>query len=242
MSPLGPAQTYLARFNGYQLPGYVQSESFDSMMNVVPHYGAYIDGSFSEETGLQNKALSLTLKVWETNYLTCKQQIALATTYLRSYRGGFANLYVQYTDKHYRAMVKSVQMEKSVGSSPKILEYQVEFECKPWLIGEALHSITSDTDEVGRTMESGGWTPTIVTLTGTSISGITGDGQSTGNIVTTGVSGMVIDTEAFTATMGAVNRNDLVTTKDYRLYVGPGLTTFTVNGSATIQYYDRWYI
>ena len=240
--PLGPAQQYLAKYNGYQLPGYVQNESFDSVMNVAQHYGAYIDGSFSEETGLANKALTLELLVWETNYLTCKQQIDLATTYLRSHRGGFAPLYVMHADKHYDAMIKSITVDKAVGSSVRILNYKVDFECRPWLIGEVQHTISSDTDEVGRTMDNGGWTPTIVTLNGTSISGITSDGQSTGTIVTTGVSGLVIDTEAFTATIGGVNKNALVTTKDYRLYVGPGRTTFTVAGSASIQYFDRWYI
>jgi len=242
MSPLGPAQQYLARYNNYVLPGYVQSESFDSMMNVVQHYGAYIDGSPSEETGLANKVISLTLLVWETDYLTCKQQVELAATYLRSYRGGWANLYVQYADKHYSAMVKSITTDKATGSSVRQLTYKVDFECRPWLIGEELHVISSDTDEVGRTIYSGGWTPTIVTLTGNSISGMTADSQSTGSIVTTGVTGLVVDTEAFTATIGGVNKNALVTTKDYRLYVGPGRTTFTVDGSASISYYDHWYI
>jgi hypothetical protein len=241
--PLGPAQQYLAKYNNYVLPGYVQSESFDSLMNVVSHYGVYVDGSLSEQTGLQNKQLTLELLVWESTYLTCKQQVELASTYLRSYRGGFANLYVQYPDKHYSAIPKSITTDKDVGSSVRTLNYKIEFECRPWVIGEILHTISSDTDEVGRTLDSGGWTPTIVTLTGTGISGITSDGQSTGNIVTSGVSGMVIDTEAFTATQGGVNRNDLVTTKDYRLFVGPGRTTFSVTGgSAAISYYDRWYI
>lgn len=242
MSPIGPAQQYLARYNNYILPGYVQSESFDSIMNIVQHPAAYVDGGPSEETGLANKALSLELLVWETNYLSCKQQVDLAATYLRSYRGGWANLYVQRADKHYSAMVKSVTMDKSTGSSVRTLNYKVDFECRPWLIGEELHVISSDTDEVWRTMDSGGWTPTIVTLTGNSISGVTADGQSTGNIVTTGVTGLVVDTEAFTATIGGVNKNALVTTKDYRLYVGPGRTTFTVDGSASISYYDHWYI
>ena len=244
--PLGPAQNYFAEYNNYQLPGYVQSENMESLMNIASHYGAYIDGSPSEETGLQNKNLSLSLLVWETNYLTCKEQIELAATYLRSYRGGFANLYVQYTDRHYEAMVTSIKMSKSVPSSVRTLEYQVDFECKPWIIGDTLHTINSDTDEVGRTMVNGGWTPTVATLTGTSVtvSGVTADAQSTGSFITVGaVTGMIIDTEAFTATIGGVNKNSMVTTKDYRLYVGPGRTTFTITGgSASIAYYDRWYI
>lgn len=238
---LGPPQQYLAKYNNHVLPGYVQSETMDSILNIASHYGAYVDGSNSEDVGLANKVLNLTLKVWEQDYLTCKDQIELAATMVRSSRV-FTNLYVQYTDKHYIALARSISMSKAVPSSVRTLDYTVEFECKPWLVGETLHTISSDTDEVGRTLANGAWTPTIVTLTGTSISGITSDGQSTGSIVTTGVTGMVIDTEAFTATMGGVNRNDLVTTKDYRLYVGPGRTTFTVDGSATIEYYDRWYI
>ena len=249
--PLGPSQQYLCKYNNYVLPGYVQNESFDSMMNIASHYGAYIDGSPSEETGLQNKALSVTLKVWETDYLSCKDQINLASTYLRSKRGSFASLYLQHTDKHYDAFVKSIQMSKDAGTSPKIAEYQVEFECRPWLIGETLHSLsgttTVTTDDVSRTIANGGWTPTIVTVTGTNvvISGITEDGQSTGGFTIDGaVTDLVVDTEAFTAKMGSTNKNDAMITKDYRLYVGPGKTTFTIANasSCVIEYYDRWYI
>jgi hypothetical protein len=248
--PLGPSQQYLVKYNNYVLPGYLQSESFESAMNIASHYGPYIDGSPSEETGLSNKVLNLTLKVWETDYLTCKQQIELAATYLRSYRSGFANLYVQYPDKHYAAMVKDIKVDKSVGS-PRLLEYTVEFECKPWLMGEVLRTLTgtgtSDTDQVSRTIADGGWTPTIITVTGAApvISGLTADGQSTGSIIVSGsVTNLIINTEAFTATMAAVNRNDLLTTKDYRMFVGPEKTTFTITGasSCSIAYYDRWYI
>lgn len=239
---LGPTPQYLAQYNNYVLPGYVQSEDMESTINIASHYGAYLDGSDSEYVGLSNKSLNLSLKVWEQDYLSCKQQIELAATMIRSSKI-FTNLYVQYTDRHYVALAKSIKMSKSVPSSVRTLDYSVEFECKPWLVGETLHSISSDTNEVGRTIADGGWTPTVVTLTGNSVSGIVDwDGQSTGSIVTTGVTNMVIDTEAFTATMDAVNRNDLITTKDYRLYVGPGRTIFTVDGSATIQYYDRYYI
>jgi phage-related protein len=242
---LGPPQQYLVKYNNYQLPGYAQSEAFDSIMNIADHYGAYIDGSWSEETGLANKVLTLEMLVWETDYLTCKQQIELASTYLRSFRGGFANLYVQYSDKHYSAMVKSIKVDKQVPSSVRTLNYTVEFECRPWLIGETLYTISSDTNEVGRTLEDGGWTPTIITSTGAvTIVGTTADGQNTGTIIVAdSISGLVIDTEAYTATAGGVNKNASITTKDYRMYVGPGRTTFSVTGgSASISYYDRWYI
>jgi hypothetical protein len=248
--PMGPSQQYLVKYNNYVLPGYLQSESFDSLMNIANHYGAYIDGSPSEETGLSNKSISLTLKVWETDYLTCKQQVELAATYLRSYRGGFAPLYVQYPDKHYEAMVKNIKVDKAVGSV-RLLEYSVDFECKPWLIGETTHTITGtgsfDTDQVSRSITNGGWTPATITVTGTNpvISGMTADSQSTGSITISGaVAGMIIDTEAFTAEISSVNRNDLVVTKDYRLFIGPGKTTFTSTGasSISIDYQDRWYI
>lgn len=249
--PLGPAQQYLARYNTYQLPGYVQSESFDSQMNIAAHYGAYIDGSSSEETGLANKQLTLTLKVWEQNYLTCKQQIETAATMLRSSRSGFAPLYVQSSDRHYDALVKSIKTDKQVPSSVRILEYSVDFECKPWAIENSTQTLTGtniiDTDQVGRTIDDGGYTPTIVDVTGSNITiqGNINSGASTGLITISGaVTNMIVDTEKFTATMGGINRNDLMTTVDYRLYVGPEKTTFTIDGATdcTISYSNRWYI
>jgi prophage DNA circulation protein len=83
---MAPSPQYLARFNGHVLPGYVQTESFDSEQNIADHYAAYIDGSNSEDTGLSNKNVSIKLKVWEQDYLTCKTQIELAATMLRSVR------------------------------------------------------------------------------------------------------------------------------------------------------------
>lgn len=249
--PLGPAQEYLAKYNTYTLPGYVQSESFDSVMNIVSHYGAYIDGSPSEETGLSNKMLTLTLKVWEQDYLTCKQQVELAATMLRSFKGGFADLYVQSSNRHYEAMVKAVKTDKAVPSSVRILEYNAEFECKPWAIDDATQTLTGtgiiDTDQVARDIDDGGWTPTIITLDGTDItvSGYTETGQFTGFISVTGsVTGLVVNTEAFTATEGLSNSNSKMLSTDYRLFVGPGKTYFDINGatSATITYNNRWYI
>lgn len=249
--PLGPAQQYLAQYNSHVLPGYVQSESFDSQMNIASHYGAYIDGSFSEETGLANKDLTLTLKVWEETYLTCKQQVELAASMLRSFRGGFAPLYVQYSDRHYDAMVKAVKTQKQVPSSVRTLEYDVQFECRPWAIDNSTKTLTGtgiiDTDQVSRTIADGGWTPTIITLDGTNItvSGYTDTGQFTGFISVEGaVSSLIVDTEAFTATEGLSNSNHKMLSTDYRLFVGPGKTYFDINGatSATITYNNRWYI
>lgn len=255
---MGPAQEYLCQYNGYVLPGYVQSEGFDSVMNLADHYAPYIDGSlYTEEMGLSNKTLAVTLKVWETDYLTCKQQVEYASTILRSMRSNWAPLYLQYADKYYDAMVKSIRVTKQAGISYRTLDYEVEFECKPWLIGTTQYSLSGsgsgdiNTDSAtpsARTLDNGGWTPTIVTYTGGAATGLYGtgmNGQSTGAfVVENSVNTLIVNTEAFTATISGNNANADMFTKDYRLYVGPGLTTFTLNsvGSVNITWYDRWYI
>ena len=248
---LGPAQQYLAQFNTYVLPGYVQDESFTSDLNVATHYAAYRDGSNSEITGLANKPLTVRLKVWEQDYATVKDQILLAGTILRSKRDGFGDLYLQYTDRYYPAIPKSVKYDKSVGSSTKIGEYTVDFECKPWLVSVSGYSIsgtgTLDTDTVGRTIADGGWTPTVVTVTGTdiTISGYTATGDYAGFISVSGaVSNLVIDTEGYSATIGGVNYNSVMDFADYQLYVGPARTYYDITGasSTTISWNNRWYI
>lgn len=249
--PLGSAQNYLAQYNSYQLPGYVQEESFDSQMNIADHYSTYADGSLSEYVGLQNKMLNLRLKVWEQTYATCKEQVELAATYLRTKRAGFAPLYVQYTDRHYEALVQSIKVQKSVGSSMRTLEYEAQFECKPWLIGNTLYTLsgtgTVSTDSVSRTINNGGWTPTYITVTGTdvTISGYTETGDFAGFISISGaVSSMVINSEEMTAEIGGNNANDQMLYADYQMLVGPGKTNFVIAGASacSISYYDRWYI
>lgn len=248
--PLGPSQGYLAQYNSYQLPGYVQRESFDSTMNIANHYATYADGSLSEYTGLQNKMLSLTLKVWEPTYLAAKDEVQRAATILRTKRDGFAPLYLQRTDRYIEALTPAIKMEKEAGTSTRLLEYQADFECKPWwtsVSGYTLTGTSSDTDSVARTIADGGWTPTTITVTGTNvtISGYTATGDFAGFISISGaVSSMVIDSDAFTATIGGLNANDRMRWADYRLYVGPGKTTFVSTGasSMTIQYNNRWYL
>lgn len=249
--PLGPTASYLAKYNSHVLPGYVQNESFDSVMNIADHYAAYKDGSDSEQTGLGNKALTITLKVWEQDYLTCKQQVELAATMLRSERKVFAPLYLQYTDRYYSAMVKSVKADKAVGSSVRTLDYNAEFECKPWLTSVSGHTLTGTTtvttDSVGRTISNGGWTPTIITVTGTdvTVSGYTANGDFTGYFSVSGaVANLVVNTELYTAEIGGLNKNNLMNTIDYQVWVGPEKTTFDITGasSASISYWDRWYL
>lgn len=248
--PLGPSQAYLAKYNNFVLPGYVQNEQFDSTMNIANHYAPFADGSLSEYTGLANKQLSLTLKVWEPNYLACKTEVQKAATMLRSKRDGFAPLYVHYTDRYYEALTQSVKEEKTAGTSVRTLEYQVQFECKPWTTSTSGYSLTgtsSNTDSVGRTISDGGWTPTLITVTGTdvTISGYTDTGDFAGFVSISGaVSGMIIDSAAFTSTLGGLNANDRMRWADYRVYVGPGKTNFVSTGasSMTITYNNRWYL
>lgn len=247
--PLGSAQQYLAKYNGYQLPGYVQEESFDSRMNIADHYGAYIDGSYSEQTGLGNKDLTLTLKVWEQDYITCKNAVQKAATILRTKKDGYADLYVLYNDRHYEAMAGSVKISKTAGASVRTLNYQASFSCRPWLIRDSTHTLTGtgiiNTDQVSRTIDDGGWTPTVVTVTGTNvtISGYTDTIPYTGFISVIGaVSSLVVDSDAFTAEISSVNANDKMANVDYRLFVGPEKTYFNITGasSCSIQYHDRW--
>lgn len=249
--PLGPAQAYIVRFNGYQLPGYVQNEDIPSTRSIGQHSAPYADASRSEYTGLENKNMSLTLKVWEPSYLECKLQVAKAATMLHSKKEGFASLYVQYSDRYYEAMVASVKEGKVAGSSVRTLDYDVEFETKPWLTAVSGYTITGtttlDTDTVTRTIDNGGWTPTIITLTGTdvTISGFTSDGQLAGFISVSGaVTNLIIDTENFTATEGGLNRNNAMYSIDYRMYVGPGKTSYVATGASAISifYRDRWYL
>lgn len=252
----GPAPTYLAKFNNYTLPGYVQRESMDSVTNIASTHGAYIDGSFAEDVGLENKMLSLTLKVWEDNYDACVEQVRLAATMLRSVRT-FAPLYVQNADKHYTAMVKSITRQKEAGTSVKILEYEVQFECKPWLerdyetnLGGAITSPVTVSTE-GRTLASGGYTPVYAFIgapsanTVVTISGYTEYGEFTGYFSCSGIANITLDSEGFTA---LDNNGDsavqYVIPVDFRLNVGPGTTYFDITGANWFgwSYHDRWYI
>lgn len=248
---IGPAQTYLARYNSYTLPGYVQEETIDSSMNVANHQAPYADGSLSEYAGLENKQISLTLKVWEQDYISCKKEVAKAATILYTKRNGFAPLYIQYSDRYYEALTKKIDEGKVAGTSVRTLDYTVLFECKPWLTSISGHTLsgttTVTTDSVGRTINDGGWTPTIITVTGTNvtISGYTATGDFTGFISISGaVTSMIINSDTYESTIGGNNANDRHYWTDYQMFVGPGKTSFDITGasSCTISYNDRWYL
>jgi len=251
--PTGMAQAfigserYLVVYNKYQLPGYAQGESFDSVMNIDEHSAAYNDMSLSEYNGLQNKKISLRMLVMGETYLECKNQIQYAATIVRSNRVGFTPLYIQSHNKHYEALTTSIKMDASV-SNRKTVGYQLEFEAKPWLISDELKTFGGSTgviETTGRTLSNGTWTPTVIQMWGTNItvSGYTDTVSYTGFISVSGaVTGLIINTETHEATINGISSNFLMNNKDYGIYVGPNKTYFTVTGASalTVSYYDRW--
>jgi len=285
---------YIVTYNGYQMPGYLQQETFSSDMNIADHPAPYADGSISEYTGLQNKTVTLVFRTWESDYATCKEQVQKAATIVRSNRGGYAPLAINDASRHYDAMGASVKMDKSIGSSTRIVDYTAEFHCRPWLLSNDTYTIAlgyrtdddsgvtfSDLDPsyayrmtagpygaldgplavfpsgIGnwdlvngpyyRDMSSGGWSPTLV-----SMSGVTGGATITGyqigptgypseyNSVT--VSGahawVTLDSDDFSGDFTLVDK------VDFRTYAAPGPFYLVVSGVsyAAVSYQNRWYI
>lgn len=251
-NPINPANSadvkYLARFNGYDIPGYAQEELYDSTMNQNLYQSAYSDRGQIDNLGLANKVITLKEKLIGLSYLDSKTQLQRAATIL-STTNQFAKLYIQNTDKYYLAMAKGITMEKAVPSSPLLVDYSIDFEAKPWLFSDTVNTITGSGTLIttGRTLYDGGWAPTTVSVTGTdvTISGYTDSGDFAGYISLSGaVADMTITSEEYTAIQDGVNRNDLINNIDYWLYVGVGVTTFVVAGAdnVTITWTNRWYL
>ena len=244
-----PAQSYLVKYNGFVLPGYLQEETMSSVLNIGNHQSLFADASLSESLGLNNKDLSLRLKLWECSYSEAKEQAQLAATYLRTDRDSFSPLFIQRPDRYYEALTKNVSTQKEVGSSLNLREYTVDFEAKPWVTSSTINTLngTGTVSTTGRQFTDGGWTPTTVTVTGTNvtISGYTDLGSYTGFMSINGsVTNMVVNSNTMSSTIGGVNANDKMLWADYSLYVGPGVTNFQINGasSCSIAYQNRWYI
>lgn len=242
--------TYLTRFNTFDLPGYYQEEALESIQEIFSLPVTYVDGSLGEYYGLKNKILSLRKKVIGETYDDVKAQVRRATTITHSSRG-YTKLYVQHFDRYYLALGQKVSMQKTVGESMRLLDYTAEFEVKPWLLSDTVYTLTGTgtvtTDSVSRDLTSGGWSPVTITLDGTdvTVSGYNAAGEFTGFISVSGtVANLVIDSEAYTATINGENANQVMYTPNYQLYVGPGKTTFVITGatSAQITYQNRWYL
>lgn len=241
---------YLVRYNGYDLPGYAQEESLQSIMDIHSQHVTYENGTLAEYTGLQNKIISLRMRAWRDTYGNVKRDAQNATTMLRSAKG-FTKLYIQNYNKHYVALAKSIKAEKTVGESMRILDYSVEWEVMPWLVSDITYTIsgvnTVTTDAVGRTIYNGGFSPVRISVDGTNVtvSGYNSAGHFTGYISVSGtVTNLLIDSEAYTATINGQNANNVMYTPNYQTYVGPGKTTFVITGAtrAEISWEDRWYL
>ena len=241
--PTSGNATYLVQYNDQLLPGYAQSEAYDSLANIATHYAAYMNSSLSEYIGLQNKAIDITMLVWEPSYLLCKLKTQEAATILRGVRRRFAKLYIQRRDRYYLAIPQKMIISKSVPTSSQTLTYDVTFEAKPWIVDNTLNTISTGTLDTGsRSLNSGGWTPTTIIVSGTdiTISGITETGQDTGSVSISGtVTNFVIDSDNFTS-----SDNSVIIPKNYGIYVGPGKTIFTITGATdyTIQWQNRYYL
>lgn len=248
LKPSSEYHTYLVRYNDYDLPGYAQEESYDSVQNIMEHSAVSIDGSMSEYIGLTNKTITLRMRTWEPTYLQVKEKVTKAATMLRSFKG-FAKLYIQQPDAYFLALVKSITTEKTVKESSRILDYNITFETKPWVISKTVYEVsgTGLVDTGNRAITDGGWTPTKILVSGTDveITAYTETGNPAGFISITGTcTNLLIDSENFTATENGVNKNGIINTKNYAIYVGPGKTFFQINGatSCVIQYQNRWYL
>lgn len=247
--PLGPPQQYRIFYNGQQLPGYAQSEDDPNEMTVADHYAFGWDGSLTQYVGLTNKQLKLTFRVWEPTYRDCKNAYHKAATILRTRREGFAPLFVDYTDRYFEATVTTVSYQQDVSKSRRILDYSVEFDCKPWQVSVSGYTITGagsiNTDAVGRTFDDGSWTPVYATVTGTdiTISGYT-DTDFTGYVSISGaVNNFIIDTENSDSFITPSGTGDgLMYWKDYGIWAGPGKTSWAITGasSVTFSYHNRW--
>lgn len=242
---------YLVNYNGYELPGYAQFEAYDSELSIEEHYSAYENMSLSEHFGLRNKLISLRMKVLEDNYYESKQQIQKAATILRTKRDTFAPLYIQRGDRYYEALAKKISMEATARQGGRTVEYIMDFEAKPWLVDNRHTTISGtgliDTDQVSRTIEDGGWTPTTLTLTGTdiTISGYTSTGSFAGFVSVSGfVSDLTINTGNSSVILDGTTANQIMNSLDYDLYVGPGKTFFQIDGATAceIRYRNRWYL
>lgn len=238
---------YLVQYGQDKLPGYAHEEMFDSIARIAVHRAPYIDGTLDEYLGIQNKNIDISLTVMGSDYADCKAQIQRAATIVRKY-DRFAPLYVQRRDAHYMVLTQNIRMEKDAESSRKAVVYQVSFEAKPWLISNAEYTISGGSGILTATRDiyDGGYSPTLVTLTGTdiTISGYTAS-EYTGFISVSGVvTDLTIDTENYRVLMNGALAYEYMNNLDFGLYVGPGTTYFSVTGATecTIRYNNRWYL
>ncbi len=242
-----PQAGNLVNFNGYMLPGYLQEETLNNSMRLNIS-GIIYGETYQEYIGLENKILSLRLKVVQADYAAAKEKVLLAGSIVRSNRSDWTKLTVIDPSKYYLVKTQKINMTQQASKSERYADYEVTFECKPWKYGEE-HSLTGttliDTDTVSRNFGNGTWAPATIIVTGNNVtvSGYTAAGDFTGFVSVSGaVNGMILDSENYTVTMAGENRNDLLNELDHKIMVGPGRTLFAITGatSCEIIYQDRW--
>ncbi len=233
---------YLVNYNNFELPGYAKAEDFSSDIIINKKYSPYMDEGLSEAQGLTNKPITVKMIVTGDTYLHMKQQVQKAATIVRSGRE-FKKLYIQKADHYYLAIAKKITTSKTVTDSLHVLEYEIEFEAKPWLYSNTIYVASGvGLITIPRTLDDGGWSYANLTVTGTNvtISGYTSNEPYTGFISISGaVNNLVINSEQYTTTNTSVMLN-----KDYRLYIGPETTYITVSGASecVITYQNRYYL
>lgn len=249
--PKGPPQEYIVTYNGYQLPGYAQSENDPTQVNITDNYAFGWDGSISQVGGLSNKSFTMDFKVWEATYRACKDQYHVATAILTSRKDGFAPLFVDYDDRYFEAATKSISYSQTVDNSRYLLTYAAEFDTRPWMTSTVGYTLTGagtvDTDSVTRTIADGGPTPAHLKVSGTNVtvSGFSATERFTGFVSISGVvTDFEMDTEFSRSYLGTGDNGDgYMYWKDYGLWVGTGKTTFEVTGASAVEitYHNRWY-
>jgi len=252
-----PTPQFLVEYNGYILPGYAQGETIDNSIQVTDYTAPYSYDPLSENTGESPKNITIPMLVWDEDYASCREQIQLAATYLKSKRGDYGKLYVGRNDRYYQVIPISIKYDKTATDSFRTSKYEITFKAKAYLEADALTSLnisgtgTFSTDNATtlRTYANGISSPCYITISGAAntptISGYTSAGEYCGYLAASGVSGttITINSSDYTAVDSeGNNQNPLLTTPDYALFVGVGKTYFSCAGvsTATISWHDRW--
>lgn len=237
---------YLVKYNNYVLPGYAQSEDNENIARIVNYSPEYMDIIRQENQGLENKTLSLRMRILKENYREAKTEALKAATMIRSFRGAYRKLYMNRYDRYYLAVPESVKLEATTANT-RTVDYTVQFRALPWVISDEVYVVsgTGNIDTGVRDFSQGTWTPAIITVTGTNItvSGYTDETSFTGYFAVSGyVSNLVVNSNEYTATINGVNSNKAMKNLDYAIYVGPGRTYFAVTGATTVElkWQNRW--
>lgn len=104
----------LVKYNSILVPGYLQEESIENPMRINVT-GTIYGESYSEYIGLENKILSIRMKVVQETYQEAKEKVLLAGTILRSNREGWTRLTVVDPSKYYLAKTQSINMSQRAG-------------------------------------------------------------------------------------------------------------------------------